>query len=160
MAGIVYNTNQDIELTGKLMLKLGDEPMAFGTTAKLTMQTDMVDTTNMMSGDWKDEVPGLKSFTVSSDALLTHKTGAVSADTLIAKQIADELIPFVFGTFKRSGDETAGYTFALDTTKPSYKGNIRITSLEMTGEASTKLVKYSMSANGSGPLTQVAAVTA
>ena len=157
MAELNYNSNQDLDLDGKLMLSMGGIPVAFATSAKLSINTDMVDTTNMMSGDWKDEVPGVKSFTVSSEALMTHKEGAVSADKLVDNQIDDKLIDFQFGEFKRSGDETTGYTYALDTTKKSYSGKIRITSIELTGENS-KLKKYSMNANGSGPLVPVAAV--
>ena len=157
MAEIVYNSNSDLDLEGKMMVSVGGAPVAFATTAKMTVSTDMVDTTNMMSGDWKDEVPGVKSFSVSSEALLTRKTGAVSASELLDDQLADELLDFQFGSFKRSGDETAGYTYALDATKDYYSGKIRITSMELNGESS-KLKKYSMNANGCGPLTKTAGV--
>ena len=158
MAEVNYNSNQDLDLDGKMMIAVGGIPIAFATTAKMTITTDMVDTTNMMSGDWKDEVPGVKSFTLSSEALITRKTGTVSADSLVDSQLADSLLTFQFGEFKRTGDETAGYAYALDTTKSSYTGSMRISSMELNGENS-KLKKYSMSANGCGPLTKVAAVT-
>lgn len=157
MPELKYNSNQDLDLEGKMMLSVGGIPVAFATSAKLTVNTDMVDTTNMMSGDWKDEVPGTKSFSVSSEALLTHKTGYVSADSLLDSQLNDSLLDFKFGEFTRTGDESTGYSYALDTTKVNYSGKIRITSMEMTGESS-KLKKYTMNANGSGPLTKVAAV--
>ena len=159
MPDITYNSNADLDLSGKMMIAVGGVPVAFATTAKLTLTTDMVDTTNMMSGDWKDEVPGTKSFTISSEALMTRKTGTVSADSLIAQQLADTLLDFKFGEFTRTGDEVAGYTYALDATKVSYAGKIRITSMELNGESS-KLKKYSMNANGCGPLTTVPAVPA
>lgn len=159
MANVVYNTNQDLDLDGKMMISLGGEPVAFATTAKLTLTTDMVDTTNMMSGDWKDEVPGIKSFALSTEALLTRKTGAISATTLMDAQLHDTLLDFVFGSYTRSGDDVTGYSYALDATKDSYKGKARITSMELNGESS-KLKKYSMSANGCGPLTKVAGTVA
>lgn len=157
MPEITYNPNSDLDLDGQMMLSVGGTPIAFATSAKLSVNTDMVDTTNQMSGDWKDEVPGVKSFTAASEALLTHKTGAISGEALLDGQIADTLFDFVFGEYKRSGDETAGYTYALDTTKPSYHGKLRITSSEFTGENS-KLKKYSANFNGSGPLLKTAAV--
>lgn len=159
MPELTYNPNSDLDLDGQLMLSVGGIPIAFATSAKINVTTDMVDTTNMMSGDWKDEVPGVKSFTCSSEALLSHKTGATSGESLLDNQLADTLLDFVFGEYKRSGDETAGYTYALDTTKPSYHGKLRITSSEFTGENS-KLKKYSVNFNGSGPLLKTAVVAA
>lgn len=159
MADINYNSNNDIELDGKMMLSIKGAPIAFATSAKMTITTDMVDTTNMMSGDWKEEISGVKSFTASSEALLTRKTGAISAEALVDAQLNDELVDFVFGEYKRSGDETAGYTYALDTTKASYHGKMRITSMELNGD-STKLKKYSANFNGCGPLLKTAAVPA
>jgi len=157
MSTINYNSNNDLDLDGKLMLSVGGEPIAFATSAKLTVTTEMVDTTNMMSGDWKDEVTGVKSFTTSSEALLSRKAGVVSAESLLDSQLSDSLLDFVFGEYKRTGDETAGYTYDLDTTKTSYTGKIRITSLDLTGENS-KLKKYTMNANGCGPLKKTAGV--
>lgn len=157
MPEITYNASQDLDLEGKLMVTIGAEPIAFSTSSKLNTTTDMVDTTSQMSGDWKDEVPGTKSFTVSSEALLTRKTGSVSGDSLLDAQLNDTLLDFAFGEFKRSGDEATGYTYALDATKVSYHGKLRITSCEFTGD-SGKLKKYSVNFNGSGPLLKTAAV--
>ena len=96
MADLSYNSNQDLDLEGKMMLSVGGIPIAFATSAKLTITTDMVDTTNMMSGDWKDEISGIKSFTASSEALLSRKKGAVSAESLLDSQLADTLLDFAF----------------------------------------------------------------
>ena len=159
MAEAIYKPNSDLELDGKLMISVGGQLIAFGTSAKLTVNTDMLDTTNMMSGDWKDEAPGTKSFAVTSEALLTRKTQTTSAESLLHSQLTDAQLDFVFGEFNRTGDEIAGYSYPLDTTKTSYTGKIRITSMELTGET-TKLKKYTMSANGCGPLTEVPAVPA
>ena len=151
--------SQDIELEGKMMLSVKGAPIAFATSAKLTITHDRVDTTSRMSGDWKEEVPGVKSFTASSEALLTRKTGAISAEALIDAQLNDELLDFVFGDYTRTGDEDTGYSYALDTTKASYHGKLRITSNELTGESS-KLKKYSSNFNGNGPLLKTNAVPA
>lgn len=159
MADLSYNSNQDLDLEGKMMLSVGGIPIAFATSAKLTITTDMVDTTNMMSGDWKYEISGIKSFTATSEALLSRKTGAVSAESLLDSQLADTLLDFAFGEYKRSGDETVGYTYALDTTKTSYHGKMRITSMELNGESS-KLKKYSANFNGCGPLLKTDGVPA
>lgn len=154
-----YNSNSDLDLEGKMMASVGGIPIAFAISAKLSITTDMVDTTNLMSGDWKDEIPGIKSFTVASEALLSHKTGAMSGESLLDSQLGDTLLDFVFGEYIRSGDETAGYSYALDTTKPSYTGKLRIASSEFTGENS-KLKKYSVNFNGCGPLLKTPAVPA
>lgn len=160
MSAVVYNSNQDLEIDGQMMLAIGGEPVAFATSAKMTVNTDMVDTTNMMSGNWKSSIAGAKSFTTASEALLTYKNGATSASSLLKSQINDALLDFVFGSYKRSGDEVTGFSYALDTTKDHYTGKIHITTMELNGDASSKLKKYSMSAEGSGPLTPVDGVPA
>lgn len=64
-----------------------DEPLAFATTATLEITTEEVDISNKMMGGWAGSLPGKKSYTVSSEALITRKEGALSYDTLLKAQI-------------------------------------------------------------------------
>ena len=77
---------------GELMLFIGDEPIAFASSCGLDVSTEEIDISNKMMGDWAGSLPGKKSFTLSSESLLTRKEGAMSFDTLLSKQIAGEVI--------------------------------------------------------------------
>lgn len=75
---------------GELMLFIGEDPIAFGSSAGLDISTEELDISNKMMGDWAGSLAGKKSFTISSESLLTRKEGAMSFDTLLAKQIAGD----------------------------------------------------------------------
>jgi len=82
---------------GELMLFIGDEPIAFASSCGLDVSTEEIDISNKMMGDWAGSLPGKKSFTLSSESLLTRKEGAMSFDTLLSKQIAGEVLDFFWG---------------------------------------------------------------
>ena len=79
---------------GELMLFIGDEPIAFASSCGLDVSTEEIDISNKMMGDWAGSLPGKKSFTLSSESLLTRKEGAMSFDTLLSKQITGEVLDF------------------------------------------------------------------
>lgn len=108
--------------------------MAFATTATLEITTEAIDISNKMMGDWAGSLPGRKSYTISSEALITYKEGALSYGTLVDKQINGETIPFKFAEGTAVDADNFGGTFTPDATKDSFEGEVMITSLSLTSE--------------------------
>lgn len=153
MAAVKHDSNTDI-FRGQLFLFIGENPIAYGTSATMQISTAEIDISNKMLGDhWKGSLPGQKSFTISSDSLVTRATGQVSFDTLLAKQLADETIEFFIGEASVTEQTATGGKFALDTTKPHYTGTVMITSLEIKSETNG-LATCTTSLAGVGALTQ------
>ena len=133
MAPIKHDSNTDI-FRGQLFIFTTEDqkPMAYGKDATLNITTEEIDISNkMMSGGWAGSLPGKKSFTVTSESLLTQKDGQESFGSLLKKQINDETFPFVIGEAKVTEQTPTGGKFELDTTKPYYKGTVMITSLDV-----------------------------
>lgn len=129
-------------------------PLAFATTATLEITTEEVDISNKMMGSWAGSLPGKKSFTVSSEALITRKTGALSYDTLLKAQIDGAVLDFFFGEASVADRDNNGGTFTPDKAKMNYTGRIMITSQSLTSEAG-QIAKLSVSFKGIGALEQV-----
>ncbi len=153
MAGTKLDSRKDI-YRGELFVFVGDQPIAFASTATLEVTTEEIDISNKMMGDWAGSLPGKKSYTVSSESLITRKEGAMSYDTLLAKQIASETLTFFFGSAKAEDKDNFGGTFEKDTDQMSYTGEVMITSLSVTSEAG-QIAKCSSSFKGIGGLSQV-----
>ena len=128
-----------------------DEPLAFATTATLEITTEEVDISNKMMGGWAGSLPGKKSYTVSSEALITRKEGALSYDTLLKAQIDGKVLDFFFGEAAVADQDNNGGTFTPDKTKKNYTGRIMITSQSLTSEAG-QIAKLSVSFKGIGAL--------
>lgn len=148
------DSRQDI-YRGQLMLFVGDEPLAFATTATLEVTTEEVDISNKMMGNWSGSLPGRKSYTISSEALITFKEGAFSYQTLIDKQIADETLSFQFGEGSAEDADNFGGTFKLDATKDNFSGEVMITSLSLTSEQGN-IARVTINLKGIGGLTHTA----
>ena len=114
---------------GELMLFIGDEPIAFASSCGLDVSTEEIDISNKMMGDWAGSLPGKKSFTLSSESLLTRKEGAMSFDTLLSKQITGEVLDFFLGSSASTDKDNFGGTFTKDTKQKNYTGKVIITSL-------------------------------
>ena len=133
MAAVKHDSNTDI-FRGQLFIFTSEDrkPMAYGKDASLSISTEEIDVSNkMMSGGWKGALPGKKSFTVSSEALMTQKADQESFPSLLRKQINDETFPFVIGEAKVTDQSPTGGKFELDKTKPYYTGTVMITSLDV-----------------------------
>jgi TP901-1 family phage major tail protein len=134
MAAIKHDSNTDI-FRGQLFIFVGENPIAFGTNATMNITTEEIDISNkMMSGNWKGSLPGQKSFSITSESLLTQKEGEYSFDTLLDKQIDDETFAFFLGEATVTEQTPTGGKFELDTTKKYYTGTVMITSLDLTSE--------------------------
>jgi len=158
MSAVKLDSSADI-FTGSLMLFLGDNPLAFEKSSKLSVNTDEIDITNKTMGDWAGSLSGKKSFTFSSDALTTKKEGAFSYDSLLDAQIAGTPLDFKFSPGTSADKDSFGGTFTPDTKQRSYQGKVIITSLELSSEAGT-LVTCSATFKGVGALKPVEAVKA
>lgn len=153
MAVSKLDSRKDI-YRGELFVFVGDQPIAFASTATLEVTTEEIDISNKMMGDWAGSLPGKKSYTVSSESLMTRKEGAMSYDTLLAKQIAGETLSFQFGEATAADKDNFGGTFTPDKTKMNYTGEVMITSMSITSEAG-QIAKCSSSFKGIGGLSQV-----
>lgn len=154
MAGTKLDSRTDI-YRGELFVFVGDQPIAFASTATLEVTTEEIDISNKMMGSWSGSLPGKKSYAISSESLVTRKEGTMSFDTLLAKQIASETLNFYFGEASSTDKDNFGGTFDKDTKKMNYTGEVMITSLSVTSEAG-QIAKCSSSFKGIGGLAQVA----
>lgn len=155
MAATKLDSRQDI-YRGQLML-FDEEgnPLAFATTATLEVTTEEIDISNKMMGGWAGSLPGRKSYTISSEALITYKSGATSYASLLDKQIDDETFPFQFGEGKATDADNFGGTFNLDATKDNFSGEVMITSLSVTSEQGN-IARLTVNLKGIGGLTHTA----
>ena len=139
---------------GELMLFIGDEPIAFASSCGLDVSTEEIDISNKMMGDWAGSLPGKKSFTLSSESLLTRKEGAMSFDTLLSKQITGEVLDFFLGSPASADKDNFGGTFTKDTKQKNYTGKVIITSLSIKSDTG-QIVSCSASFKGIGALAPV-----
>lgn len=156
MAATKLDSSKDIH-RGELMLFVGEDPIAFGSSAGLDISTEELDISNKMMGDWAGSLAGKKSFTISSESLLTRKQGAMSFDTLLDKQIKGDPLDFFFGKAKNEDkdNDVLGGTFSKDLSEKNYTGKVIITSLSIKSD-SGQIVSVSASFKGVGALTPVA----
>lgn len=152
--GNTFDSNTDLESgkKGELFLFIGDLPIAFASSCGLDVSTEEIDISNKMCGDWAASLPGKKSFMLSSESLLTRKSGAMSFDTLLAKQIAGETLDFFYGAAKRTEETNTGGTFEKDTEQQNYQGKAMITSLSLKSD-NGQIASCSASFKGIGALT-------
>lgn len=158
MAEKKLDSTKDIH-RGELHLFIGEDPVAFASNATLEISTEELDISNKMMGDWAGFRPGKKSFTISSESLLTQKAGAVSFDALLDKQIKGELLDFHFGSAKAEDQDNFGGTFVKDASQVSYTGKVMINSLSLKSD-NGQIASCSSSFKGVGPLTPVKPVQA
>lgn len=152
---IKHDSNTDI-VRGQLFLFINDLPVAFATSASLEVTAEEIDVSNKMMGDWAAALPGKKSYTISSESLLTRLEGAMSYDTLLEKLIAGETLSFGFGESLVTDKTNTGGKFALDASKKNYKGTVMITSLSLKSD-NGQIASCSSSFKGIGALEPVAA---
>lgn len=73
MPPIKHDSNADI-FRGQLFIFVGENPIAFGTSATMNTTTEEIDVTNkMMSGGWKGSLPGQKAMPSQVNLYLPRK---------------------------------------------------------------------------------------
>lgn len=157
MAEKKYDSSKDMITGDKLMLFVqteaaGEEgtppatilPIAFGTSCSIEISADTIDTSNKMSGNWKEYLVGQLGYTVSSESMLSLKTGHCSFTTL-KKLMKDRTpIPFVMAkTEEAEGDFPQGDSLV--------KGLAVITALSMTADNGS-ICTSSITLQGTGEL--------
>lgn len=130
---VKHDANTDI-IRGQFFLFVDEIPVAFASSASLEITTEEIDISNKMMGDWAAALPGKKSYTISSESLLTRLDGAMSFDALLTKQIAGDTLSFAFGEASITDKTNTGGKFSLDTAKVNYKGTVMITSLSLKSD--------------------------
>jgi predicted secreted protein len=152
MAEKKYDSSKDMVVGDKLMLfvevtkELQKEvvPIAFGTSCGIDISADTIDTSNKMSGNWKEYLTGQLGYTVSSESMLSLKTGHLSFVTLKELMKKRTPIPFVIAKTEESeGDFPKGEEYV--------KGNAIITALSMKADNGA-ICTSSVTLQGTGPL--------
>ena len=152
MAEKKYDSSKDMVVGDKLMLfvEVTKEsqkevvPIAFGTSCGIDISADTIDTSNKMSGNWKEYLTGQLGYTVSSESMLSLKTGHLSFATLKELMKKRTPIPFVIAKTEESGgDFPKGEEYV--------KGNAIITALSMKADNGA-ICTSSVTLQGTGPL--------
>lgn len=152
MAEKKYDSSKDMVVGDKLMLFVEVSkdsqkevvPIAFGTSCGIDISADTIDTSNKMSGNWKEYLTGQLGYTVSSESMLSLKTGHLSFVTLKELMKKRTPIPFVIAKTEESeGDFPKGEEYV--------KGNAIITALSMKADNGA-ICTSSVTLQGTGPL--------
>ena len=144
--------NSKIVYGGSLMVFLGTEPLAFSTSASLSMTMDTREISSKDSGTHK-EFKGTKfGWDASTDGLMAYKLAGDTngLDTLYDLYTSGETIGFAFAV---ASGTTPSYV--KDTTVGNFTGNVLITSMSLTSPDLDNAT-YSISMLGTGDLTLVA----
>ena len=158
MAEKVYDGSRDMITGDKLMLFVQTEaagaegtppatilPIAFGTSCGIEISADTIDTSSKMSGDWKEFLVGQLGYTVSSESMISFKTGHLSFNTL--KKLMSDRVPIPFVMAKATKTEDNDFTQGEDLVK----GSAIITALSMTADNGA-ICTSSITLQGTGPL--------
>lgn len=153
MAEKKYDSSKDMIVGDKLMLfvEVTKEPstkeivpIAFGTSCGIDISADTIDTSNKMSGNWKEYLTGQLGYTVSSESMLSLKSGHMSFVMLKELMKKRTPIPFVIAkTEETDGDYPKGEEYV--------KGNAIITALSMKADNGA-ICTSSVTLQGTGPL--------
>ena len=122
-------------------------PIAFGTSCNIDITAETLDSTNKMSGDWKEALVGQLGWTMGSESLLSKKEGHLSFKTL--KQIFKKREPILVLIGKTKEDKAKENGFACE--EEFVKGKAVITNLSMTAQ-SGQFCTCSIQLQGHGPL--------
>jgi Phage major tail protein 2. len=119
-----YDSNVDLQKGDLLFVFIDNKPVAFSSSCGLSLSKDTIDTANKMSGGWVTSQSGKKSWTMSSEALLTKKTGVLSFDALFAAFNSSTPVEVVYGQATDTFDLSAGW----------YTGKAHITKLDQKAD--------------------------
>ena len=150
MAEKKFDSSRDMIVGDKLMLflEIGNPatliPIAFGTSCGIDLSADTIDTSNKMSGNWKEYLVGQLGYTVSSESMLSMKEGHASFIALKKAMVERMPIAFVMAkTQETAGDFPKGEEFV--------KGKAIITALSLKADNGA-ICTSSISMQGTGPL--------
>jgi len=142
-----YDSNTDLQKGDLLFVFIDGKPVAFSSSCGLNISKDTIDTANKMSGGWATSQGGKKSWSMSTEALLTRKAGALSFDTLFSALNATDPVEVVYGLANDSFELSAGW----------YTGKAHITKLEQKADNGANCT-CSTEFTGTGALTPTTVV--
>ena len=118
-------------------------PIAFGTSCSIEISGDTIDTSNKMSGAWKEYLLGQSSYTVSCESLYSKKEGHLSFKML--KDLMVKRMPITF--FLSEPADQVDYEKGADLVT----GQAIITALSMTAN-NGEICTCSITLQGTGAL--------
>lgn len=156
MAEKNYDSTRDVITGDKLMIyvetRAAEEepstpaeylPIAFGTSCSVEISGDTIDTSNKMSGAWKEYLLGQSSYTVSCEALYSKKEGHLSFKML--KDLMVKRTPITF--FLSEPEDETNYEKGTD----MVTGRAIITALTLTAN-NGEICTSSITLQGTGAL--------
>ena len=122
-------------------------PVAYATSASISISQETLDCSNKMSGVWSNALAGKLSWTVSTSALMSYKNTGYSYfyDKMVART------PFLI-KFGQVTDLSAE-DFDADDTKTYYTGQAYLTSLNLSSDNGS-VASFDVEFQGDGALTQ------
>lgn len=122
------------------------KPVAYATSASISISQETLDCSNKMSGVWSNALAGKLSWTVSSSALMSYKDTGYSYfyDKMVART------PFLI-KFGQVTDLSAE-DFDPDDTKTYYTGQAYLTSLNLSSDNGS-VASFDVEFQGDGALT-------
>lgn len=144
---MAFNSTTETIVGDKLMLfiKVGNSytPIAFGTSCGIDISADTIDTSNKMSGNWKEFLTGQLGYTVSSESLMSATEGHLSFTKL--KELMANRTPIAFAISKTAGSPGFGESEQV------LKGEAIITALNIAAQNAT-ITTCSCTLQGTGAL--------
>lgn len=120
--------------------------LAYGTSVGLRFGRETIDTTNYMSGGWRDELGGVKSWELSGSAYVTLDKDKVSLHKLMELFNQDGRVEVKFL-------QPTGKDFAVANAKNVLaEGQALITALDVKGDTKG-ILSVDISLQGCGPVT-------
>lgn len=131
------------------------KPMAFGISCSLdTGNTDIDISNKMVSSGSEATLPGISNWSISSESLVTNKTGQMSFHTLLKLSLEKKVVDIIYGLSLVSEATLAGGIFEPDLSNDHYKGKAYINSLNHNS-TNGDMAKCSVTMKGSGALVPV-----
>lgn len=143
----------------RLELTSNGKPFALGKSCSLEITAETLDTSNKMSGNWKESLVGKLSFSLNSDALLTYSKNAEVPDfdkvikfgDLMSTMVQRNPISFSLSEINKvEGNSGAETTFEKG--KDFVSGKVVITQLSVTADDG-QIATCSVQLQGTGALT-------
>lgn len=126
-------------------------PVAFGTGCSIEITADTIDTSNKMSGDWKEFLTAQLGFTANCDSMLSFTDGHLSFNLLREMMSKRKAVAFVMAMPADTTEFAKGTEYV--------RGKAVITSLSMTAN-NGEICSCSLQMQGTGALEEGAAVPA
>lgn len=140
---------QRITYGGNLMIFVNSSPVAFSTSASLSISTEVRESSSKDSANWRDKSAGRFEWSCSTEGLYNMSTSGTthSINDLYAYFTGGTAVAITFGS--KTGT-TPSWT--LDSSIKYFSGQAVITGFEFTG-ADGETATYSISLEGNGELT-------